>query len=99
MSQQLSLLRGGNRAADGLRVGWRAARAGVRIWIEERGEWRPGIIVHRGRKHVTVMIGRPASRAVYQRRAYRELRRRVIKPRLFLVGGADNGQANLRGRR
>ncbi len=96
-TSQLALVRCRAGAGDCVLVDARAARPGVRIWIEDRGRWLPGLIVHRGRKEATVMIGRQASRAVYQRRAYRELRRRIVKPRLEVIVRAGNSQRNLRG--
>ena len=46
------------------------------------------MVVHLGRRYVSVMLTERSGRTVYVRRAYRELRRRVIKPRLVAMARA-----------
>ena len=90
MSGQLALRNLGPEAGDRLRFTWRNAREGAACWIEYRGTWRPGVIVHRGHKYASVMFTLPGWRRLYTRRAYRDLCRRVIKPRLMLVAGSGS---------
>lgn len=73
--------------AGGDRLARRTARLGAACWIEWRGAWRAGVIVWRGHAAAVVALGDRASRARYVRRAYQDLRRRVIRPALKLLAG------------
>lgn len=86
-SVPLPLATAGPAAADGFRFARRTARLGAACWIEWRGAWRAGVIVWRGHAAAVVALGDRASRARYVRRAYQDLRRRVIRPALKLLAG------------
>ena len=71
--------------ADRFRFTWQSTREGAAVSIEYRGGWRWGVIVHRGREYASVMLIDRERRTVYVRREYGALRRRVVKPRLFVI--------------
>ncbi len=58
---------------------------GAACWVEHRGQWRAGVVVHGGRRSVSFMIVSLSTPTTYVRRAYRDLRRRVVEPRLEIV--------------
>ena len=88
MGAQLELLGRGDPAADGFRFDWWTTREGAAVFVEHRGSWRPGVVVHLGRRYVSVMLTERSGRTVYVRRSYGELRRRVVKPKLSVVAKA-----------
>ncbi len=61
---------------DPFRFTWWNTPEGARVWIEHRGVWRPGVIVGRGRKYVTVEIAGAGKRRGSVRKLYPQLRRR-----------------------
>jgi hypothetical protein len=88
---QMALPGLGPAAADGFRFTWWTAREGAPCWIEYRGAWRAGVIVHRGRATVGVALTDHAGRTRYVRRAYQDLRRRTVRPALRAIGGGRGG--------
>jgi hypothetical protein len=88
MGAQLELVGRGDTAEDGFRFTWWNTREGASVFVEHRGWWRPGVVVHLGRRYVSVMLTERSGRTVYVRRAYGELRRRVVKPKLSVVAKA-----------
>ncbi len=84
-SGQVALPGLGPAAGDGFRFTWRNTRIGAACWIEYRGFWRKGIIVHRGRKSVRVAVLALKGRTRYVSRPYDDLRRRVVKPQLRVL--------------
>lgn len=88
MNRQLALVGFGPGSEDRFRFTWHNTREGAACWIEYRGSWRAGVIVHRGRKYVAVMLTGQIGRTVYVRCAYEDLRRRVGKPKLSVVAEA-----------
>jgi len=85
MNTQLPLPRFGPEPDDGFRFTWWNTREGTACWVEHRGSWRPGVVVHRGKKYVTAMLTDGEGRTRYVRRGYGELRRRMVKPRLVML--------------
>ena len=96
---QLSLASFGPDVRDGFRFTWFIAAEGAPVWIEHRGAWRAGVIVHRARKYVTVMLPGLKGRTRYVRREYGELRRRVVRPRLVMLRRVAESDSELRRRR
>jgi len=78
---------------DPFRFTWWNTLLGAACWVEHRGGWRAGAVVHRGNKYVAVMLTDGEGRTKYVRRGYGDLRRRVVKPRLVMlrrVAQSDN---------
>jgi len=71
--------------ADGFQLMWLNMREGAAWWVEHRGSWRSGMVVHRGRLIVSVMLTGLKGQTMYVRRKYGNLRRLVIKTRLHAV--------------
>lgn len=86
MGAQLELLESGYPAAGGFRFTWWTAREGAAVWIEYRGQWREGVVVWLARKSVSVMLTERSGRTLSVRRAYGDLRPRVVKPKLVAIG-------------
>jgi hypothetical protein len=68
-------------AADAFRFTWWHTRDGATCWFEYRGSLRTGVVVHRARRFVTVMLTGMKWRARYVRREYGDLRRRSERQR------------------
>ncbi|HJU29649.1 MAG TPA: hypothetical protein VJ718_10785 [Candidatus Binataceae bacterium] len=88
VSRQLTLTGLGIEPGDLFRFTWWNTPEGATVWIEYRGSMRPGVVVHRGRKYVSVMLTDAAGRTRYMRREYGALRRRAVKPKLIIIAKA-----------
>ena len=88
-NQQLTLKLFGPWPDDGFRFTWWNTREGAAVWVKDRGRWRPGIVIHRGRKYVSVVFVGIGDGRGYVRRRYEDLRRRVIAPRLHVLSSGE----------
>lgn len=75
MSTQQALPGLGPDAGDGFRFTWWTTPKGAKVWVQRSGHWRTGIVVHRGREYVEVLVASPSGRPIRLRRRYEELRR------------------------
>jgi len=74
-SGQFALPGFGPDPSDRFRFTWWTTPKGAKVWVQRSGHWRTGIVVHRGREYVEVLVASPSGRPIRLRRRYEELRR------------------------
>lgn len=72
---QVARLGLGPDGGDAFRFTWWTTPIGARVWVEDRGSWRAGVVVRRGRKYVEVELAGAARQRRQVRKPYSELRR------------------------